>query len=61
MKAVMVGTCRACTHAVSVCTRWPSEHYDPGHSVLRREPTGVATIVTMRFEKVNAGHYTETV
>ena len=51
MNTAKVGTRHTCTHAV--CTRWPSECCDPGHNALRREPTGVATIVATCLEKVS--------
>ena len=50
MNTVKAGTHRTCTH--TVCNRRPTEHCKPGCNALRREPTGVATILATCFETV---------
>ena len=50
MNTAKVGTRDTCTHAV--CAHLPMEHCEPAHSMLRREPTGVASILATCFENV---------
>ena len=52
MNTVEVGTCRTCTHAV--CSRLPTKRCEPGRNVLRRELTGLVTIVAACFEIVKS-------